>query len=76
MISNAKVEAAELIAQGESRYMEELAKMYDTDDKRDFYEFSLELDALKASLKGDNKTVILDKNSVIGSLLLAPENGD
>jgi len=76
VISNAKVEAAELIAQGESRYMEELAKMYDTDDKRDFYEFSLELDALKASLKGDNKTVILDKNSVIGSLLLAPENGD
>ncbi len=71
-ISNAKVTAAELIAEGESRYMEELAKMYDTEEKKEFYEFGLALDALKASLSGGSKTVVLDKNSVIGSLLLDP----
>lgn len=62
-ISNAEAEAAKIEAAGEAEYMRMLAEAYDTDDKKDFYEFQLALEALKASLKGDNKTVILDSDS-------------
>ena len=48
-IANAK--AAQLEAEGEAEYMRMLAEAYDTPDKKDFYEFTLGLDALKSSLK-------------------------
>ena len=47
-----------------------LAEAYDTADKKEFYEFILALDALKASLKGDEKTVILDANSELAKILM------
>ena len=47
-----------------------LAEAYDTDDKKDFYEFTLALDALKQSLTGDEKTVILDANSPLAQILM------
>ena len=47
-----------------------LAEDYDTQEKKDFYEFSLALDALKASLNGDEKTVILDANSELAKILM------
>ena len=65
VISNAE-------AEGEQEYMRLLAEAYDTDDKKDFYEFMRALDALKASLTGDDKTVILDADSKLGKMLTNP----
>jgi membrane protease subunit HflC len=70
IISNANAEAAKLEAEGESEYMRLLAEAYDTDDKKSFYEFTLALDALKKSLTGTEKTVILDGNSELARILM------
>ena len=69
IISNAKAEAAVLEAEGEAEYMRMLAEAYDTDDKKDFYEFTLALDALKKSLTGNEKTVILGADSALAKIL-------
>ena len=70
IISNAEAEAAKLEAEGEAEYMRRLAEAYDTAEKEDFYEFTLALDALKASLNGNEKTVILDANSELARILM------
>ena len=72
VISNAEAEAARLEAEGEQEYMRLLAEAYDTDDKKEFFEFLRALDALKASLSGEDKTVILDADSKLGKLLTNP----
>ncbi len=69
IISDAEAQSAQIQAEGEAEYMRLLAEAYDTDDKRDFYEFILALDAIKASLKGDDKVVILGSDSELGKLL-------
>ena len=69
IISNAKAEAAKLEAEGEAEYMRMLAEAYDTDDKKDFYEFTIALDALQQSLTGDEKTIILDADSALAKIL-------
>ena len=70
IVSDAEAEAAKLEAEGEAEYMRMLAAAYDTQDKKNFYEFTLALDALKSSLKGDQKTVILDGNSELAKILM------
>ena len=70
IISNAEAEAALLVAEGEAEYMRMLAEAYNSADKKDFYEFTLALDALKKSLTGSEKTIILDADSALGQLLL------
>ena len=70
MISNAQAQAAELEAEGEAEYMRLLAEAYDSEDKKEFYEFTLALDALKKSLTGAEKTVILDANSELAQILM------
>ena len=70
MVSDAKVEAAKLEAEGEAEYMRLLAEAYNTADKKEFYEFTLALDALKASLDGDEKTVILDGSSELAQIIM------
>ena len=70
IVSNAEAEAAKLEAEGEAEYMRLLAEAYDTQDKKDFYEFTLALDALKQSLTGDEKTVILDEDSELAKILM------
>ena len=70
IVSNAQAEAAQLEAQGEAEYMQRLADAYDTDDKKEFYEFTLALDALKQSLSGEEKTVILDADSDLAKILM------
>ena len=70
IVSNAEAEAAQLEAEGEQEYMRILAEAYDTDDKKDFYEFTLALDALKASLNGDEKTLILGPDSPLAEILM------
>ena len=69
-ISNAEAEAAKRIAEGEAEYMRMLAEAYNSDEKKDFYEFILALDALKASLTGSEKTIILDANSALAKILM------
>ena len=70
LISNAQAKAAALEAEGEAEYMRLLAEAYDSQDKKDFYAFTLALDALKESLTGEEKTVILSKDSELAKLLL------
>ena len=69
-VSNAKAEAAKLEAEGEAEYMRLLAEAYNSPAKKDFYEFTLALDALTQSLTGDEKTVILDGNSELAQILM------
>ena len=69
IVSNANAEAAKLEAEGEAEYMRMLAAAYDTEDKKDFYEFTLALDALKQSLTGSEKTVILGADSALARAL-------
>ena len=73
LVSNAEAEAAKLEAEGEAEYMRLLAEAYDTADKKEFYEFTLALDALKASLTGEEKTVILDGNSELAKILMGAD---
>ena len=69
IISNAQAEAAKLEAEGEAEYMRMLADAYDSADKKDFYEFTIALDALKKSLTGNEKTIILDADSALAQIL-------
>ena len=70
LVSNAEAEAAKLVAEGEAEYMRLLAEAYDTAEKKEFYEFTLALDALKASLTGEEKTIILDGDSELAKILM------
>ena len=70
MVSNAEAEAAKLEAEGEAEYMRLLAAAYDTAEKKDFYEFTLALEALEKSLTGNEKTVILDGESELAKILM------
>ncbi len=70
IVSNAQAEAAVLEAEGEAEYMKMLADAYNSDDKKEFYEFTLALDALKKSLAGDEKTIILDEDSALAQILM------
>ena len=70
IISNAEAEAAKLVAEGEAEYMRLLAEAYDSQDKKEFYEFTLALEALKQSLTGSEKTVILDGDSELAQILM------
>ena len=74
LISDAELAAAQRIAAGEAEYMRILSEAYDTPEKRAFYEFTLALDALKASLNGDEKTVILDEDSELAKILMGIRN--
>ena len=69
MVSNAEAAAAKLEAEGEAEYMRLLAEAYNNQDKKDFYEFILALDALKQSLSGEENTIILDANSKLAQIL-------
>ncbi len=73
LVSDAQAAAAKLEAEGEEEYMRLLAEAYDSPDKQDFYTFSLALDALKASLTGSEKTVILDGSSELAQILMGAE---
>ena len=69
MVSNAQAEAAKQEAEGEAEYMRLLAEAYDSPEKKEFYEFTLALDALKQSLNGTEKTIILDGDSELAQIL-------
>ena len=67
-ISQAEAEAEKIIAQGEAEYMKILSDAYNDPERSDFYTFVRSLDAARNSLKGNNKTLILDADSPIGRI--------
>ena len=68
LLSEANKNAEILIAEGEAEYMRILSEAYADESKQDFYSFVRSLDALKASMTGDNKTVILSPDSPIAQI--------
>lgn len=68
MLAEAKKQAAVLEAEGESEYMKTLSAAYNDESKAEFYTYIRSLDALKVSLQGEDKTIILDKDSAIAKL--------
>ena len=67
-ISDAKKQAESLGAEGEQEYMKILAQAYGEEDRSEFYSFVRSLDALKTSMKGEDKTVILSADSPIAQI--------
>ena len=68
-VAKAEAEAEQIKAAGEAQYMQILSDAYNDASKADFYNYVRSLDALKASLKGGDKTVILDGDSELARLL-------
>ena len=68
MLSEAEKEAEILIAEGEAEYMRILSEAYADEGRAEFYSFVRSLDALKLSMKGGNKTVILSQDSPIAQI--------
>lgn len=69
LISEAKARAEKIRAEGEAEYMRILSEAYNDESKADYYNYIRSLDALKASLKGSNKTVILNEDSELARIL-------
>lgn len=69
MKAEAEKEAAQIIGEGEAEYMAILQEAYNSKEKAEFYNFIRSLDALKESLSGGEKTIILDKDSELAQLL-------
>lgn len=68
MLSESQKQAEILIAEGEAEYMRILSEAYADESRQEFYSFVRSLDALKASMAGDNKTVILSPDSPIAQI--------
>ncbi len=68
LLSEAEKDAAILIAEGEAEYMKILSEAYNDESKQDFYSFVRSLDALKISMQGSNKTVMLSADSPIAQI--------
>ena len=69
-ISNAQAEAAAVTAEGEAEYMRILADAYNTPERAEFYGFIRALDAARASLTGNNNTLILPGDSPIARIFM------
>ena len=62
-LAKAEKDAETIIAEGEAEYMRILSEAYNDPDKAEFYNYLRGLDALKASLKNNGNTLMLDKDS-------------
>lgn len=67
-ISKANADAEQIIADGEREYMRILSEAYSDESRADFYSFVRALDAAKASLTGENKTLILPPDSPLAQI--------
>jgi membrane protease subunit HflC len=67
-ISNAQTKAAKIVAEGEAEYMRILSDAYLDPKRSEFYAFIRSLEAAKASLTGEEKTLILSKDSPIAQI--------
>ena len=70
IVSDAEARAEQIIAEGESEYMALLAEAYNSQEKKDFFVFIRGLEAAKASLSKGDKTLILDRDSVLAKILV------
>lgn len=68
LLAQAEKQAATLVAEGEAEYMRILSEAYNDESKADFYGFVRQLDAVKATLKNGDNTIVLDKDSPIAEL--------
>lgn len=68
MQSEADAQAEEIVAKGEAEYMRILSDAYNNEEKADFYLFLRSLDAAKGTMKGDNKTLIIDETSPLADI--------
>lgn len=69
-LSDAKKQGEILIAEGEAEYMRILADAYSDEEKMDFYSYVRSLDALKNSMTGQQKTIILPSDSPIAQAFM------
>ena len=68
LLAQAQKEADTIVAEGEAEYMKILSDAYNNADKADFYSFVRQLDAIKATLKNGDNTIVLDKDSPIAEI--------
>lgn len=68
LLAQAQKQADTIIAEGEAEYMKILSNAYNDTSKADFYSFVRQLDAVKATLKDGDNTIVLDKNSPIAEI--------
>lgn len=68
ILAQAQKTADTTVAEGEAEYMRILSDAYNDKSKADFYSFVRQLDAIKATLKNGNNTIVLDKDSPIAEL--------
>lgn len=68
LLAQAQKEADTIVAEGEAEYMRILSNAYNDESKADFYSFVRQLDAMKATLKNGENTIVLDKTSPIAEL--------
>lgn len=68
ILAQAQKTADTTIAEGEAEYMKILSSAYNNKDKAAFYSFVRQLDAMKATLKNGDGTIVLDKDSPIAEL--------
>lgn len=68
MISEAEAKAEQIVAEGEAKYMQILSEAYKDVQRSEFYTFVRALDAAKIALTGDNKTLILSKDSPLAQI--------
>jgi membrane protease subunit HflC len=71
-VSDARARAEQIIAEGESEYMKLLAAAYSGADREEFFRFMRGLDAVRASLSAGDKTLILDRDSLLAQILVSP----
>jgi membrane protease subunit HflC len=67
-ISQAEADAQAVAAQGEAEYMNVLSAAYAGTSRQEFYAFVRSLDALRITMQGDNKTIILSQDSPIAKI--------
>lgn len=68
LLAEASAQSATIRAEGDAEYMRILSEVYDSEEEAEFYTFMIALDALKASMTGEEKTLILDADSPIAQL--------
>ena len=67
-LAEAKAQAEIIKAEGDAEYMRILSEAYDTEEEAEFYTFMIALDALRASMTGQEKTLVLNADSPIAQI--------
>ena len=68
ILSEAQARAETIRAEGDAEYMRILSEVYDSEEEAEFYTFMIALDALKESMTGEEKTLILSPDSPIAKI--------